>query len=545
MNEIINELQEARQRAEHAGELARAAMEIAEKLADEYRREQEEEELSAGSEEDPATPSRKKSGLRLSKPQQLAATFHGPNPYQSPGMYPTLPRRKPLRQSIPREERIIKKSSEQQESEQLVTSEGGKIKEKAPAKDVEKTSDDEDDSSSSSSSDDSDNECEIIEESIESKSKTLEPSKENVESKTTTSKKSNKKGSVNQAERNELINGLKKLVMLLLPGQEVEWAIITQDLVNKLPAGNGGLKLQAITQQLKNHPDALAQAMALLIQAARHKDEDINPLQNFFDWLCVKYQSTSRQRRVQFAKLLKDISWTWQDNPADQIRDAVNKVHLTWNEVVQDTALREELKAEVAAKLDAGLFLTLSETPIAEWYGKITSFWNKLRDSKPLAVPEPAEVYVQNGDEELEEEECAEVMLVKANDIPKIKNPKPDFLDAHQQLREIVSALQTTVQQPINKNAVTKTQPNNSGPPQNTQGTRKCFRCGKIGHIRPQCRAILPEQGQNQGYQQYQKQNYGQQKWNKSGWQTKNQQAKNNNNWNANRNFNGRGQHQK
>ena len=296
---------------------------------------------------------------------------------------------------------------------------------------------------------------------------------------------------------NVSITDLKKLVMPLMPGQEVDWAIITRDpVINRLQPGNERLKFH----QLSSHPEALAQAMALLIQAARSKDADFNPLQKFFDWLCIKYKSTPRQRRVQFAQLLKNILWTWKDNPADQIRDAMNKVHLTWEEVVQDTALREELKAGVANKLDDGLFLTLSETPIADWHAKLTSFWNKLRDSKPIDNSEPVELY--NADEDSEDEDSPEIMIAKVDESPKIKSPKPDFAEVHEQLKEIMSALQATVT-PVNKqskgNADTRTVPSdNSTRRQSNQETRKCFRCGKIGHLIRDCRVKMP---QNQQYQ--------------------------------------------
>jgi len=299
----------------------------------------------------------------------------------------------------------------------------------------------------------------------------------------------------NQTHRSsgELIKEVKRLMMLLLPGQEVDWAIITQNLVeNELPSGNDMLKLQAITQQLQDHPEAQAQAMALLIQAAHNKGQDTKPLQEFFEWICVKYKSTARQQRLQFARLLKDILWNWHDNPVDQIREAMNKVHLTWDEVVQDTALREELKVGVASKLDDGLFLTLSETPISDWYAKLTSFWSKLRDSKSPATVEPIEL--SNGDiKSGDNKDCVEAMLAKASEMPKIRHPPPDLADTHKYLQDIASALQTIAKETSNQNVLfAKPQPKQATavtPDQGNKETRKCFKCGESGHIARNCSA--------------------------------------------------------
>ena len=80
------------------------------------------------------------------------------------------------------------------------------------------------------------------------------------------------------------ISELKKLVTPLIKGHELEWATITESLVRNIDYKDAGMMLQALTQQLNNHPEALRHATFLLYQASTNNLTE-NPLKQFFTWL--------------------------------------------------------------------------------------------------------------------------------------------------------------------------------------------------------------------------------------------------------------------
>jgi len=168
-------------------------------------------------------------------------------------------------------------------------------------------------------------------------------------------------------EENEpRIDELKKLFAPLIKGHELEWATITESLTSKVDHKNAGMMLQALTQQLNNHPEALRHATSLLYQASTNKLND-NLLQQFFKWLRTKYRLTPRQKRADFTRILRGMRCNWYNNPADQIGEIIARAHLTWEQIADDSALCEELKAAVGSKIEPSLFLQLSGTPVRQW----------------------------------------------------------------------------------------------------------------------------------------------------------------------------------
>jgi len=239
------------------------------------------------------------------------------------------------------------------------------------------------------------------------------------------------------------------------------------------------MMLQALTQQLNNHPEALRHATFLLYQASTNNLTE-NPLKQFFTWLRTKYRLTPRQKRSEFTRLLRGMRWNWYHNPADQIGEIIARSHLTWEQVAQDSALCEELKAAVGSKTEPSMFLRLSGTPIKQWYEQITQIWNELKDSRTPAEAEPFEIYLQENTEEIE----GLAVVARSQEIPQVKNTMPNFSGFHKDLKDVVSALQIMAKTIQESQADAKPQsPNN----QKDVETRRCFGCKQVGHIRANC----------------------------------------------------------
>jgi len=64
------------------------------------------------------------------------------------------------------------------------------------------------------------------------------------------------------------IQDLKRVVIPLVPGNEIYWAIITEPVVKRGRQGEETTILQALMPQLQTHAEATAQATTLLVQAA-------------------------------------------------------------------------------------------------------------------------------------------------------------------------------------------------------------------------------------------------------------------------------------
>jgi len=136
------------------------------------------------------------------------------------------------------------------------------------------------------------------------------------------------------------VSAFRKLVMPLMPGYENDWVMITRGLTETMPQVSAAKILNAIRPQLKDHPSAWAQAEVLLVEAAGK--ENMNPLQEFYKWIEVTHRIPERQRLRKFTSLLKNMSWSWQDNPADQLQTMLGQVQLSWGEVAQETAFSDD-----------------------------------------------------------------------------------------------------------------------------------------------------------------------------------------------------------
>jgi len=274
------------------------------------------------------------------------------------------------------------------------------------------------------------------------------------------------------------IQDLKRVVIPLVPGNEIYWAIITEPVVKRGRQGEETTILQALMPQLQSHAEATAQATTLLVQAANDPHKGREVLTNLFQWLRSRYRLTPRQKRANFARKLREMQWTWRTNPADKITEIMTASQLTWDQVLGDQTLREELEAALASKLDLSLHLQITKKDPKDWRKAISEVWEKVKDSAGLL--DPAEIYMHEGEEETDsEDECIEVevpsVAVAQAAIPKVKKAKIDFKNFDKKLDMVVSALQA---QEISK---TEKEQQMERPP------LKCYYCQQEGHFKREC----------------------------------------------------------
>lgn len=247
------------------------------------------------------------------------------------------------------------------------------------------------------------------------------------------------------AEKRLRIQDMKRVMMPLTPGQEIAWATLMEQLVSRGIPGEEALALQALIPQLTAHSEVAAQATSLLVQAAGrpYKEREVLPI--FFNWIRSKYQLSPRQKRGIFARKLREMRWNWRTNPADKISSILTEVQLTWDEVINQPALREELEAALSSKLDISLQLKITQRPPQEWKQVITEIWESVKNS--TGAVENAEVYMHEGETDSESEsDCEEEMPLAAVtqvEIPKVKKAKFDMKAFDKKLDQVISALQT------------------------------------------------------------------------------------------------------
>ena len=172
---------------------------------------------------------------------------------------------------------------------------------------------------------------------------------------------------------------MKRVVMPLLPGREMEWATMTEPILMRGIPGEEALALQALMPQLTAHNEIAAQATSLLVQVAGRLDKEKDVLPVFFNWIKKKYQLSPRKKREIFARKLREMKWDWRSNPTDKIANILTQVQLTWKEVENQPALREELEAVLGSNLRVSLQLEITQKPPEEWKLAITEIWESVK----------------------------------------------------------------------------------------------------------------------------------------------------------------------
>ena len=181
-------------------------------------------------------------------------------------------------------------------------------------------------------------------------------------------------------DKNRLsIRDMKSVMMPLLPGREIEWATMMEPILTRGIPGEETLALQALIPHLKGHSEVAAQATNILVQAAGETYEEKDVLSVFFSWIKKKYQWSPRKKREMFAKKLQEIKWNWRSNPVDKITHILAQVQLTWGELENQPALREELEAALGSNLNVSLQLEIIQRPPEEWKQAITEIWESVK----------------------------------------------------------------------------------------------------------------------------------------------------------------------
>jgi len=172
----------------------------------------------------------------------------------------------------------------------------------------------------------------------------------------------------------------KDLVSILDPGDEIQWARLTQTTLEEYPHIDDKLKLKALTQQLAKHQAAKQAAAAQLLQTIQ--DPTHNPLQGFFTWLHQSYGLTPQEQNTQLRKAIEQQKFDWTSNPAIDLQNAISQVHMGLPEINTNEIFRETLKDALKYKLQPYYHL-VADTPITQLPDRLRFIWKKLLFQNP------------------------------------------------------------------------------------------------------------------------------------------------------------------
>jgi len=180
-------------------------------------------------------------------------------------------------------------------------------------------------------------------------------------------------------EKRLSIRDMKRVMTPLVPGQEITWATIMEQVVTRGIPGEEALALHALIPQLTAHREVTAKATSLLVQAAGKPDQERKTLSDFSNWIRSTYKLSPRKKRGIFARKIREMRWDWKSNPVDKITSILAETQLTWEDAMNQPALREELEAVMASKLNITLKLEITQRSPEEWKQAITEIWERVK----------------------------------------------------------------------------------------------------------------------------------------------------------------------
>jgi len=166
--------------------------------------------------------------------------------------------------------------------------------------------------------------------------------------------------------------------MLLNPldlGDEIQWARLTQTMLEEFSYIALKLKLKALTQHLAWHPAAKQAAEAQLLQAIQDPLHD--PLNGFFTWLFHSYSLSRLELNTNLRKAVEQQKFDWSINPAIDLQKAIAQVHMSLDEINKNEMFRETLQDTLKVKLHPHYHL-VADTPIPKLPEKLRFIWKNI-----------------------------------------------------------------------------------------------------------------------------------------------------------------------
>jgi len=174
----------------------------------------------------------------------------------------------------------------------------------------------------------------------------------------------------------------KDLLSGLEPGQEIQWARITQATLDEFPNIEAKLKLKSLMHQLTRHLAAKQAASAQLLQTIQ--DPEHNPLKAFFHWIEQSFGLTPQEQNTQLRIAIEKQKFDWTSNPAIDLQNAISQVHMSLPEINNNEIFRETVKDALKYKLQPYYHL-VADTPITALPERLRFIW------KNIAIPKPQE----------------------------------------------------------------------------------------------------------------------------------------------------------
>jgi len=260
----------------------------------------------------------------------------------------------------------------------------------------------------------------------------------------------------------------------LEPGQEIQWARITQATLDEFP--NIEDKLKSLMHQLTKHPAAKQAASVQLLQA--NQDPEHNPLKAFFNWIEQSFGLTRQEQNTQLRKAIEKQKFDWTSNPAIDLQNAISQVHMSLPESNMNEIFRETVKDALKYKLQPYYHL-VADTLITALPERLRFIW------KNIAVPKPQKNSNHNPNQPII---LHAISKNNTHYTPTCKHAEENQKQTSPSKNGLARQIHD-IQKQLGSIHQLQTRPESfQTPPQRKLETRTCHRCGTPGHIVRDCR---------------------------------------------------------